>query len=92
MVMVLAPDKRARQAAAAKGDTPPAAEADGGRPEGDRSATHGPAPVRAARDPPPAATTEAAPAPAPASHQRLREPAAAPQSAASPTGPPPGEG
>ncbi len=90
MVMVLAPDKRARQAAAAKGDTPPAAEADAGA----RRATgrhSGPAPSERPASPP-AATTEAAPAPAPASSPEAAQPAAAPQSAASPTGPPPGEG
>jgi len=88
MVMVLAPDKRARQAAAAKGEAPPAGEAETGA----RKATgrhSGPAPSERPTSAP--AATEATPAPASASSPEPAQPAAAPQ-AASPTGPPPGEG
>jgi translation initiation factor IF-3 len=88
MVMVLAPDKRARQAAAAKGDAPAAEPEAGARRATGRHS--GPTPSERPASPPAAA--EAAPDPASARSPEAQQPAAAPQSAASPTGPPPGEG
>ncbi len=90
MVMVLAPDKRARQAAAAKGDAPPAAEADTGA---RRAAGRHSGPASAGRPvSSPPAPMGATPAPAAAGSPDSSRSAAAPQSAAPTSGPPPGEG